>query len=214
MATDPICGMNVEPNNAAGKHEHDGKAYYFCSKHCLTKFKEDPDEWVDAPRGGHVHGSPSGAKRPPSEAHADRQTPTTAKPVGAEYICPMDPEVRESKPGACPKCGMALEPQSPTAPASRIEYVCPMHPEIVRDEPGSCPICGMALEPRTATLDDAPNPELVDMTRRFWISAALSLPLFILAMSDMLPRQPLQHFLSPRLVTWVQFFLATPVVLW
>ena len=101
--------------------------------------------------------------------------------------------MRESKPGACPKCGMALEPETIAAPATRIEYVCPMHPEIVRDEPGSCPICGMALEPRTATLEDAPNPELVDMTRRFWISAALSLPLFILAMSDMVPGQPLQH---------------------
>ena len=89
-----------------------------------------------------------------------------------------------------------------------------MHPEIVRPEPGSCPICGMALEPRTVTLEDAPNPELVDMTRRFWISAALSLPLFILAMSDMLPGQPLQHLVSPRLLTWIQFVLATPVVLW
>ena len=99
--------------------------------------------------------------------------------LSAVYVCPMDPEVRESKPGACPKCGMALEPETLAAPATRIEYVCPMHPEIVRDEPGSCPICGMALEPRTVTLEDAPNPELVDMTRRFWISAALSLPLFI-----------------------------------
>ncbi len=99
-------------------------------------------------------------------------------------------------------------------PETSTEYVCPMHPEIVRDDPGACPICGMALEPRTVTLEDAPNPELGDMTRRFWISAALSLPLFILAMSDMLPGQPLQHFVSPRLLTWIQFVLATPVVLW
>jgi Cu+-exporting ATPase len=89
-----------------------------------------------------------------------------------------------------------------------------MHPEIVRDEPGSCPICGMALEPRTVSLEDPPNPELTDMTRRFWISAALSLPLFIVAMSDMLPGQPLEHLVSPRLLTWIQFLLATPVVLW
>ena len=89
-----------------------------------------------------------------------------------------------------------------------------MHPEIVRDEPGSCPICGMALEPRTVSLEDEPNPELVDMNRRFWISAALSLPLFIVAMSEMVPGQPLQHILSPRLLTWLQFLLATPVVLW
>jgi Cu+-exporting ATPase len=126
----------------------------------------------------------------------------------------MDPEVRETKPGACPKCGMALEPETLTAPATRIEYVCPMHPEVVRDEPGSCPICGMALEPRTITLEDEPNPELADMTRRFWISAALSLPLFLVAMSDMIPGQPLQHLVSPRLLTWFQFVLATPVVLW
>ena len=82
----------------------------------------------------------------------------------------MDPEVRESKPGACPKCGMALEPAAPSAPAVKTEYVCPMHPEIVRPEPGFCPICGMALEPRTVTLEEEVNPELVDMTRRFWIS--------------------------------------------
>jgi Cu+-exporting ATPase len=109
---------------------------------------------------------------------------------------------------------MALEPATPVAPPVKTEYVCPMHPEIVRPEPGFCPICGMALEPRTAALEDQPNPELVDMTRRFWISAALSLPLFVLAMSDMIPGQPLQHVLSPRLLTWIQFILATPVVLW
>jgi Cu+-exporting ATPase len=89
-----------------------------------------------------------------------------------------------------------------------------MHPEIVRDEPGACPICGMALEPRTITLEDAPNPELVDMTRRFWISAALSLPLLVVAMSDMFPGQPLQRIVSPPLLNWLQFALATPVVLW
>ena len=126
----------------------------------------------------------------------------------------MDPEVRQPKPGACPKCGMALESETLAAPVTKTEYVCPMHPEIVRDEPGSCPICGMALEPRTVTLEEAPNPELTDMTRRFWISAALSLPLFAVAMSDMLPGQPLQHVVSPRLLTWIQFVLATPVVLW
>jgi Cu+-exporting ATPase len=126
----------------------------------------------------------------------------------------MDPEVRESKPGACPKCGMALEPEMLAAASTRTEYVCPMHPEVVRGEPGSCPICGMALEPRTVTLEDAPNPELVDMTRRFWVSAALSLPLFMVAMSDMISGQPLQHMLSPRLLTWLQFVLATPVVFW
>ena len=126
----------------------------------------------------------------------------------------MDPEVRESKPGACPKCGMALEPAAPSAPAVKTEYVCPMHPEIVRPEPGFCPICGMALEPRTVTLEEEANPELVDMTRRFWISLVLTAPISFLAMSDMIPGQPLQRIVSPQLLNWLQLLLATPVVLW
>ena len=92
------------------------------------------------------------------------------------FTCPMHPEVRQPGPGSCPKCGMALEPVAPVAAASRTEWVCPMHPEIVRDAPGSCPICGMALEPRTATVDEEENSELVDMTRRFWISVVLTIP--------------------------------------
>ena len=203
MATDPICGMSVEPGSAAGKQEHNGQTYYFCSLHCLANFKEDPEKWLSAQHGGHV-----------AHIQAAPQTPTTGKPDDAVYVCPMHPEVRQAGPGSCPKCGMALEPAAPSAPLTKTEYVCPMHPEIVRSEPGSCPICGMALEPRTVSLEDQPNPELVDMTRRFWISAALSLPLFILAMSDMLPGQPLQHIASPRSLTWIQFVLATPVVIW
>jgi Cu+-exporting ATPase len=108
---------------------------------------------------------------------------------------------------------MALETVSGPAPVTKVEYTCPMHPQIVRNQPGSCPICGMALEPRTVTLEERPNPELVDMTRRFWIAAVLALPGFLVAMSDLLPGQPL-HFLDMRLLNWVQFVLATPVVLW
>jgi Cu+-exporting ATPase len=203
VATDPVCGMAVKPGTAAGKHEYKGQTYYFCSQHCVTKFKEDPAKSLNRQSRAHSDSS--------HQTHKDLRT---HKQDGATYVCPMDPEVRETKPGACPKCGMALEPETLTAPATRIEYVCPMHPEVVRDEPGSCPICGMALEPRTITLEDEPNPELADMTRRFWISAALSLPLFLVAMSDMIPGQPLQHLVSPRLLTWFQFVLATPVVLW
>ena len=218
MAIDPICGMTVDPNSAAATHEHNGQTYHFCSQNCLAKFREKPDKFVKQPHehSGHRHGTAPQTVDRQEQTHTAVDTPETAKPDDGSdvYVCPMDPEVRESKPGACPKCGMALEPETLAAPETKIEYVCPMHPEIVRDEPGFCPICGMALEPRTVTLDDAPNPELIDMTRRFWISVALSLPLFILAMSDMLPGQPLQHFLSPRLLTWVQFILATPVVVW
>src|SRR6266436_2328054 len=129
------------------------------------------------------------------------------------YTCPMHPEVRQPRPGSCPKCGMALEPIAGPAQAPRTEYVCPMHPQIVRDAPGSCPICGMALEPRTVTGDEE-NAELKDMTRRFWVSVALSVPLLAFVMGDMLPGQPLRHALSGRLMAWLQLVLATPVVLW
>ena len=126
----------------------------------------------------------------------------------------MDPEVRQDKPGPCPKCGMALEPEAPAAPLVKTEYVCPMHPEIVRPEPGACPICGMALEPRTVTLEEEANPELVDMTRRFWVGVALSVPIVFFAMSEMIPGQPVQRSISPHVLNWIQLVLATPVVFW
>jgi Cu+-exporting ATPase len=125
----------------------------------------------------------------------------------------MHPEVRQDKPGSCPKCGMALEPLTVSAPKDKIEYTCPMHPQIVRDAPGFCPICGMALEPRTVTLEEE-NAELTDMKRRFWISTALTLPLLILAMSEMLPGDPLRNLIGPRISIWISLLLASPVVLW
>ena len=189
---DPVCRMNVEEQTAAGKYQYDGRTYLFCSLPCLEKFKAEPEKYL---------------------APAQEQ-PSAKDQQAILYTCPMDPEVRQSQPGPCPKCGMALEPATLTPPATRTEYVCPMHPEIVRPEPGSCPICGMALEPRTVTLEEKVNPELVDMTRRFWASLILSIPLLFLAMSDMIPGQPVQHALGPRLIGWLQFALATPVVLW
>jgi Cu+-exporting ATPase len=133
------------------------------------------------------------------------------------YTCPMHPEVRQRGPASCPKCGMALEPVAPAAPPrAKVEYTCPMHPQIVRDAPGTCPICGMALEPRTVSAEPGKdeNAELRDMTRRFWISLILSLPLLALAMLDMLPVNPLRHLAAPRVMAWLQLMLATPVVLW
>ena len=109
---------------------------------------------------------------------------------------------------------MALEPLIVTSPQTKTEYTCPMHPEIVRDAPGSCPICGMALEPRTVSLHDEENPELRDMGRRFWVSAALALPVFAIGMSDLIPGQPLQQTVSTGTLAWIQLALATPVVLW
>ena len=98
--------------------------------------------------------------------------------------------------------------------ATRMEYTCPMHPEIVRTGPGHCPICGMALEPRTVTAQEEENPELRDMTRRFWISVALTAPLLGIAMADMLPGMPMQHLMPGGWLPWMELVLATPVVLW
>jgi Cu+-exporting ATPase len=128
----------------------------------------------------------------------------------------MCPEVRENKSGACPSCGMALEPDVPVA-SSRTEYTCPMHPEIVRPAPGPCPICGMTLEPRTITASTQENPELADMTGRFWVSLALTAPLMAIAMIPMLGyKLTLDLDINGVLINLprVEFALATPVVVW
>jgi Cu+-exporting ATPase len=109
---------------------------------------------------------------------------------------------------------MALEPAEAPAPASRTEWTCPMHPEIVRDAPGSCPICGMALEPRTVSAEEEENPELIDMTRRFWVGAALTLPLVLLAMGMYLPGEWIASLMAGGARPWIELALATPVVLW
>lgn len=197
--TDPVCGMSVEPESAAGSYEYEGRTYYFCSPSCLQKFRAEPAEFIKQ----------SESSLP---IHTDA-APRVGTDADEEYTCPMHPEVRQNGPGSCPKCGMALEPVTIKAPATKTEYTCPMHPEIVRDEPGFCPICGMALEPRTVTGDEA-NEELLDMTRRFKIGLILTIPLFLIAMSDLVPGQPLQHAVSMRLLKYIQLALATPVVLW
>lgn len=158
---DPVCGMKVDPDNAAGSFEYQGTTYYFCSTHCLHRFRENPESFLNkAPQ------QPIGITRQP-------------KPVAPDQ-----------------------------------KYTCPMHPEIVRDGPGSCPICGMALEPVTVSLDQEENPELIDMTRRFWIAVVLTIPVFVFGMSDVIPGQPLQQLVSMRTLQWVQLILASPVVLW
>jgi YHS domain-containing protein len=152
---DPICGMVVDPRRAVGSYEYAGRDYHFCSLLCLDKFRADPNEYIGLDRDIRSQAA--------STSH-ETQPKTSAGPI---YTCPMHPDVRQDHPGACPKCGMGLEPVG-GAPTTKIEYTCPMHPEVVRDHPGNCPKCGMALEPRTVALDEGPNPELVDMARRFW----------------------------------------------
>ena len=129
------------------------------------------------------------------------------------YVCPMDPEVRQEGPGACPKCGMALEPDVPQAASSRHEWTCPMHPEVVRDAPGACPKCGMALEPRDVVEEEA-DPELASMTRRFWVSVALSAPLLLVAMGEMFAAERLMGMLPMDRMPLIGFALAAPVCTW
>ena len=130
------------------------------------------------------------------------------------YTCPMHPEIHQDHSGNCPKCGMALEKEIEALPTVKTRYTCPMHPEIIRDEPGNCPICGMALEPIMVEAGEEEDGEYQDMKRRFWISALLSIPVFIVAMvADLMP-QWLPQSVSMRHVQWFEFFLATPVVVW
>ena len=150
---DPICGMAVAPETAAGKYDFQGETYYFCSTGCLNKFRQNPQNFLEGKK---------------NEKQAEE--------------------------------------------SASAEYTCPMHPEIVQIGPGTCPKCGMALEPKIFSLDDAPDPEYVDMTRRFWICAVFTIPVFILAMGEMLPN--FHSFISPEISIWIQFVLAMPVVLW
>ena len=190
---DPVCGMTIDPADAAGSWEYQGHTYYFCHPSCLTRFKAAPESFL----------APAAAKDAPAPPPA----------AGMRYVCPMDPEVEQDHPGACPKCGMALEPELPAA-VTRVEYTCPMHLEIVRDGPGSCPICGMALEPRTVDVEDAPNPELVDMMRRFRVALLFGVPVFVLAMGDMALGMGLGGRIDRRLAAWIGLVCATPVVVW
>ena len=227
MERDPVCGMTVDPARAAAQAIYAGENYYFCCAGCADKFRAEPAKYLSTVTptaagsdGALVEFSRAGtAGAAPALAVSRESAHTTGGPVvksavANAYVCPMDPEVREDYPGACPKCGMALEPSLPEAPATRVEYTCPMHPQIVRPGPGSCPICGMALEPRTVIAEEPENPELVSMTRRFWTSVALTIPVLLLGMSDLIPGQPLQRFLTMSAIGWIELGLATPVVLW
>ncbi|MGH7934935.1 MAG: heavy metal translocating P-type ATPase [Candidatus Binataceae bacterium] len=241
-ATDPVCGMRVNPATARWRHRHAGETYYFCGEGCMKRFAAEPSKYltkaaaqvvaasahlsaVAAPHAAHA--SPAGHDHAAHEQSAASDSCLVAvPPAGVVYTCPMHPEICSANPGACPKCGMALEPMygAVVAPGGAVagdgaEYFCPMDPEITSDHPGACPKCGMALEARVtaigAALEAERNPELDDMTRRFWVSVVLSLPVMFLEMSQMIPGMPVQWALGGmRIVTLIEFALATPVVLW
>ncbi|RWQ29572.1 MAG: heavy metal translocating P-type ATPase [Mesorhizobium sp.] len=196
---DPVCGMTVDP--AVGKPiaEHGGHLYHFCSERCRSKFAAEPEKYLTA-------------TDPVCGMRVDR---ATAKHFSRHegqgfYFCSAGCKVKfEAEPAKY--LGDKPEPQ---AMPKGTQYTCPMHPEIVRDKPGACPICGMALEPMgVPSGDEGPNPELVDFTRRFWVSAVLSVPLLIFAMAPMLGLT-FSAFIEDSAKVWVELALASPVVLW
>lgn len=192
---DPVCGMQVTEGTEYN-FAYAGQKFYFCSEYCLHKFQAQPESFLQKDNGKSVS--------------QDKSHLTDTK---ITYTCPMDPEVIQDHPGSCPKCGMALEPIGVPVMQTRTQYTCPMHPEIVQDHPGSCPKCGMALEPDVIMVEER-NVELIDMSRRFWVSTILATPVFILAMiADLVPAW-LPEVLSMQAVQWIEFVLATPVVLW
>ncbi len=158
---DPVCGMNVDTRTARFTHQAGDATYYFCSEHCLDKFRADPDAYLN----------------PGNEDAAVRHPASGALPEAAEGTI----------------------------------WTCPMHPQVRRDGPGTCPICGMALEPLEPTVEEQANPELIDMSRRFWGSLSLSIPLLVLVMGSELLGLEL---VPMRISIWIQLALATPVVLW
>ncbi len=201
---DPICGMKVDPANAAAVVERDGEKVYFCSTHCRDTFTGE--EKADAGSPSCCHG---GDGLPPNET---AKAGAVRKPA-RKYFCPMCEGVESDTPGDCPKCGMSLERNPAFREKAKKIYTCPMHPQIEQDHPGDCPICGMALEPKNVVAgEEEDNAELRDMTRRLWIGAVLSLPVFILAMWHLLPSVP--EWVQGDYSRWAQFILSTPVVLW
>ncbi|TPL48317.1 heavy metal translocating P-type ATPase [Mesorhizobium sp. B2-4-6] len=196
---DPVCGMTVDP--AAGKPtaEHGGRTFHFCSERCRTKFQAEPEAYLSA-------------TDPVCGMNVDRASAKHFVRHEGQgfYFCSAG---CKGKFEAEPAKYLAGRPEPQPMPKGT-QYTCPMHPEIIRDKPGSCPICGMALEPMgVPSGDEGPNPELVDFTRRFWVSAALSVPLLIIAMAPMLGFN-FENLVDGRAKTWFELALASPVVLW
>ncbi|MFC3206660.1 heavy metal translocating P-type ATPase [Aquamicrobium soli] len=199
VTRDPVCGMTVDPNAGKPSAEHGGRVFHFCSEGCRTKFTAHPESYLTA-------------EDPVCGMKVDRATARHFLRHEGEkfYFCSQgcldkfqaDPEkYRNGRP-------------APTPAPKGTKYTCPMHPEIVRDGPGDCPICGMALEPMgVPTGEEGPNPELVDFSRRFWVSAALSIPLLVLSMGPMLGL-PVRDLVGEPAATWIELALASPVVLW
>jgi Cu+-exporting ATPase len=190
-ATDPVCGMQVDRASAQHMLKHEGTRYYFCSAGCQTSFAANPDKYLNA---------------------KPFVLPTPKPGVEAAAMAKFSAEAHQHGHHAHAHAHSAA-PEDTAAVPKGTKWTCPMHPEIVKDGPGDCPICGMALEPMVASLDDGPNPELVDFTRRLWVSALLSIPVLVLAMGGMVGI-PVREWVGEDAASWLELVLASPVVLW
>jgi Cu+-exporting ATPase len=216
VTRDPVCGMTVDMAKTPHRTRHEGREIGFCSGGCKTKFESSPETYLQA-------------TDPVCGMQVDRVSAQhMLKHEGTRYyFCcagcqnkfEADPQkYLEAKSSARPEIEAATHARFKADQAQSVapegsKWTCPMHPEIVRDGPGDCPLCGMALEPMVASLDDGPNPELVDFTRRMWISAALSVPIVIIAMGGMVG-VPVREWIGEPLASWLELIFATPVVLW
>ena len=216
MLKDPVCGMMVDESSPI-RTERDGKVSVFCSEHCKTTFLEGHAgaTTTTEPAMQQSNVKPHDCCNVP---HGPSESPSGKGIRLGQYGCPMCPGVAADKPGDCPKCGMALERNpawKPTMGSGSI-YTCPMHPEIHQSTPGSCPKCGMALELMVASGSPAAaeSGELHDMMQRMWVGAALTLPVFLLAMGHLIPALASQSWIDSDVSRWAQFALSIPVVWW
>jgi Cu+-exporting ATPase len=230
MAIDPICGMTVDPATAAGQYDYKGLTYYFCAVSCLERFRADPERALSK-KPLNLVSIPSSRKplpmmMPATQGEIDPVCGMSVQPATAAGSLEHQGKTYSFCATSCLKKfqadpGYYLTPPEQRAPRMTpvptggvVEYVCPMDPEVLETKPGACRICGMALEPKVVLAEDVGNPELEDMSRRFWICLGPAALVMLLAMSDMIPGMPLHHWFGGTVLNWAQLLLATPVVLW
>ena len=199
MERDPVCGMSVDPNQAAAKVEHGGKTYYFCAPGCAKRFQQAPEKYLQPAK---TQAAPSGLVN----LHGASLSSAAAAPAT------KDAAQARHEPSVVPTADEAKRQPTSKGPTGdkQVRYTCPMHPQIVQIGPGTCPICGMALEPMDVFAEVEADPEYDSMRLRFWVSAVLSVPLLVLGMFG----ESLGLHLVPTALHWIEFALATPVVLW
>ncbi len=231
MALDPICGMTVDPATAAGQHDYRGQRYYFCGRSCLERFKADPERALSP--------QPASSPKPTTRKPLPMMQPAPALTGAIDPVCGMTVQPATAAGSFeyqgktyyfCATSCLAkfradpiyyLTPlaqrvprATPVPTGGTVEYICPMDPEVLEAKPGACRICGMALEPKVVSLEEERNPELEEMSRRFWLCLGPALAVMFLAMVEMIPGLSLPQAVTGPAKNWVQGLLATPVVLW